>query len=54
MDRAVVCEESLIWFEGLPVVVGGEPMAAGLFYCSNISLQKRRRSLQECEKQIPL
>ena len=31
MDCAVVCEESLIWFEGMPVVVGDEPMAAGLF-----------------------
>ena len=31
VDRAVVCEESLIWFEGMPVVVGDEPMAAGLF-----------------------
>ena len=30
MDRAVVCEESLIWFEGLPVVVGDELMAAGV------------------------
>ena len=31
VDCAVVCEEGLIWFEGLPVVVGDEPMAAGLF-----------------------
>ena len=28
---AGLCEESLIWFEGMPVVVGDEPMAAGLF-----------------------
>ena len=33
VDCAVVCEESLIWFEGMPVVVGEEPMAAGLFLC---------------------
>lgn len=26
-------EASLIWFEGVPVVVGDEPMAAGLFLC---------------------
>ena len=31
VDRAVVCEESLIWFEGMPVVVCDERMAAGLF-----------------------
>lgn len=31
VDCAVVCEESLIWFEGSPVVVGDEPMAAGIF-----------------------
>ena len=24
-------EESLIWFEGVPVVVGDKPMAAGFF-----------------------
>ena len=29
---AGLCEESLIWFEGMPVVVGEEPMATGLFY----------------------
>ena len=32
VDRVVVCEESLIWFEGMPVVVGDEPMATG-FLC---------------------
>ena len=31
VDRIVVCEERLIWFEGMPVVVGDESMAAGLF-----------------------
>ena len=31
MDRIVVCEESLIWFEGMPVVAGGEPMTACFF-----------------------
>lgn len=31
VDRAVVCEESLIWFEGVPVVVCDERMAVGLF-----------------------
>ena len=30
MDCAVVCEESLIWFEGMPVVVGDELMTAGV------------------------
>lgn len=28
---AGLCEESLIWFKGMPVVVGDEPMATGLF-----------------------
>ena len=32
VDCTVVCEENLIWFEGMPVVVGDEPMAAGFFY----------------------
>ena len=32
VDCSVVCEESLIWFEGMPVVVCDERMAAGLFY----------------------
>lgn len=36
VDRVVVCEESLIWFEGVPVVVCDERMAAGLFCCSKI------------------
>lgn len=41
VDRAVVCEESLIWFEGMPVVVCNERMATGLFLClSYRSLQK--------------
>ena len=31
VDRIELCEESLIWFEGMPVVVGDEPMTAGLF-----------------------
>ena len=31
MDRIELCEESLIWFEGMPVVVGDESMAAGFF-----------------------
>ena len=31
VDCAVVCKESLIWFEGMPVVVGDELMTAGLF-----------------------
>ena len=26
VDRIELCEESLIWFEGMPVVVGDEPM----------------------------
>lgn len=30
VDCTVVCEESLIWFEGMPVVVGYESMAAGI------------------------
>ena len=34
MDRAVVCEESLIWFEGMPVVVGDELMTTGFFWCN--------------------
>lgn len=32
VDCVVVCEESLIWSEGMPVVVGDEPMAAGFLY----------------------
>ena len=32
VDCTVVCEESLIWIEGMPVVVGNEPMTAG-FLC---------------------
>ena len=31
VDRIELCEESLVWFEGMPVVVGDEPMAAGFF-----------------------
>lgn len=31
VDRVELCEESLIWFEGMPVVVGDVPMAAGSF-----------------------
>ena len=31
VDCVVVCEESLIWFEGMPVVVGDELMTAGIF-----------------------
>ena len=27
-----LCEESLIWFEGVPVVVGDELMAAGFLH----------------------
>lgn len=34
MDRIELCEESLIWFEGMPVVVGDESMAAGVFIWS--------------------
>ena len=34
MDCIVVCEKSLIWFEEMPVVVGDEPMATGLFCLS--------------------
>ena len=45
MDRVVVCEESLIWNEGMPVVVGDEPMAAGFFAfveekCGNLQKSK--------------
>ena len=41
-----VYEESLIWFEDVPVVVGDEPMAAG-FFCLDFyrSLQKIDHSL---------
>ena len=31
VDRIQLCEENLIRFEGMPVVVGDEPMAAGFF-----------------------
>jgi len=31
VDCIVICEESLIWFEDMPVVFCDEPMAAGLF-----------------------
>ena len=34
MDRIELCEESLIWFEGMPVVVGDEPVATGFFLLS--------------------
>ena len=34
VDCAVVCEESLIRFEGMPVVVGDEPMTAGFLIWS--------------------
>ena len=33
MDQFGFCEESLIWFEGVPVVVCDEWMAAGFFVC---------------------
>lgn len=36
VDCVELCEESLIWFEGVPVVVGDEPMAAGFFCVSYI------------------
>ena len=29
LDCAIICEENLIWFEGMPVVIGDESMAAG-------------------------
>ena len=32
VDCVELCEESLMWFEGMPAVVGDEPMAAGFFY----------------------
>lgn len=32
MDRIVVCEKNLIWFEVVPVAVGDELIAAGIFY----------------------
>ena len=35
VDRVKLCEESLIWFEGMPVVAGDEPMTAGLFLCNS-------------------
>jgi hypothetical protein len=44
VDRAVVCEESLIWFEGVPVVVCDERMAAGFFDLCN--MHKRKREIQ--------
>lgn len=28
---AGLCEENLIWFEGMPVVIGDKSMAAGFF-----------------------
>ena len=31
VDRFIVCEESIIWFDGMPVVIGDEPMTAGFF-----------------------
>ena len=31
VDCVELCEESLMWFERMPVVVGDEPMAAGFF-----------------------
>ena len=34
-DLAVVCEEGLIWFEDMPMVVGDEPIAVGFFYFSS-------------------
>ncbi len=46
VDCVVVCEESLIWLEGVPVVVCNERMAMGLFLClSYRSLQKIDHSL---------
>ena len=33
VDCVVVCEESLIWFEGMPVVVGENADGRGLFCC---------------------
>lgn len=39
VDCIVVCEESLILFENMPVVVGDEPMTAGvlcLLYVSEL------------------
>ena len=31
-----LCKESLIWIEGMPVVVGDELMAAVLFYIDKV------------------
>ena len=31
---AGLCEENLIWFEGMPVVIGDKSMAAGFFWCN--------------------
>lgn len=33
LDKSGLCGESLIWFEGLPVVVCDKRMAAG-FFCT--------------------
>ena len=35
MGRIELCEESLIWSEGMPVVVGDELIATGLFFVQN-------------------
>ena len=32
VDCVGLCEESLIWFEGMPVVIGGEPMIMGFYF----------------------
>lgn len=43
VDCAVVCKESLIWLEGVPVVVGDESMAAGFLqgHCAQITIRRK-------------
>lgn len=36
MDRVVICEESLICFDGMPVVIGDKSMAPGLFFIDKL------------------
>ena len=50
MDCVVVCEESLIRFEGMPVVVGDEPMATVFFDLKRTKMQQNVQNAKKHKK----
>ena len=52
LDCIVVCEESIIWFEDMPVVVGDEPMATGFFDLKRTKMQQNVQNAKKHKKAI--